>query len=158
MSPHSHYYSFHYETLHQSFAFTVITRCGEMESPDPLTIVMKRVVIRGCFLCLSVLYRRWWRHPSLALRRFQNVSLLPTFRRRWPRVGSFQRTFKTGNGEKYLWQSVCGSLRGWDCCENISIGKIHDRQKVAVFFFIIFEFFFQPACFSEGSWKERMRS
>lgn len=28
---------------------------------------MKRVVIRGCFLCSSVLYRRRWRHPSLAL-------------------------------------------------------------------------------------------
>lgn len=71
----SHYYSFHYETLHQSFGFTVLSWWWEMESMNLCIVIMKRVVIHGCFPCLSVLYCRWWGHPSAALHHFQNVSL-----------------------------------------------------------------------------------
>lgn len=66
----SHYYSFYYGTLHQSFGFTVQSWWWEMESTDPLIVIMKRVVIHSCLLCLSVLYRQRWGHPSLALHRF----------------------------------------------------------------------------------------
>lgn len=90
----SHYYSFYYGTLHQSFGFTVLSWWWEMESMDSLTVVMKRVVIHGCLLCLSVLYRRRWGHPSLALCRFQNVSLLSTFHLHWPHICCLAKTFK----------------------------------------------------------------
>lgn len=45
---------------------------------------------------------------------------------------------RPNNRKKYLWEeSVCGSLRGRDCCENITLGKQHRRQR---------GFFFSPVC------------
>lgn len=54
---------------------------------DGLTVVMKWVVIHGCFLCLSVLYCQGRGHPSLALHHLQNVSLLFAIHLCWPQIG-----------------------------------------------------------------------
>lgn len=69
---------------------------------------MKSVVIRGCFLCSSVLYRRRRRrHPSLALTPF----FFPWERRVAPRLASSltsrqqpPKDTRPNNGRKYLWE------------------------------------------------------
>lgn len=48
--------------------------------------------------------------------------------------------------KKFLWKSVCGSLRGCNCYKNISISKVCCRQKGVSFF--------QPAGFP-GLWKRK---
>lgn len=104
-----------------------------MESMDPLTVVMKRVVIHGCLPRFSMLYRWWWGHPSLALCHFQNVSLLSYF----PPFSTFtdptsaaqEKAFKPILERNILHKSACGSLGGCNCYKNISICEVQCRQK-----------------------------
>lgn len=100
---------------------------------DGLTVVMKWVVIHGCFLCLGVLYCRRTGHPSLALHHLQDVSLLSAVHLRQPQIGCWGKTFRPAYGRKSLWKRVCGSLRGCNCYKNISISKAGRRQKVPRF-------------------------
>lgn len=101
---------------------------------DRLTVVMKWVVIHGCFLCLGVLYCQRRGHPSLALHHLQDVPLL--FAR--PCLPASNRLLgkdiQTHIRKEFLWKSVWGSLRGCNCYKNISISKVGCRQKASSFY------------------------
>lgn len=45
-----------------------------------------------------------------------------------------RRDIQTDTGKKSLRKSVCGSLRGGDCYQNISISKVRCRQEVSRFY------------------------
>lgn len=62
---------------------------------------------------------------------FADVSLLFTGHLCQPQISCWRKTFRPINGRKSLWKSVCGSLRGCDCCNNISISEARCRQKVS---------------------------
>lgn len=62
---------------------------------DGPPVVMKWVVIHGCFLCLGVLYCRRRGHPSLALHHLQDVSLLFAVHLCWPQIGCWGKDIQT---------------------------------------------------------------